>query len=142
MGAGLPQPGPPQKIAYYTAYAPVDTRFRRPREVRLEYYLQPGDLVIDATGGNNTRRVVIFKEWNDTSRRACTAYGQRDVHGTSHRTLAYGLTARSQYEAHRQFPYGVWHPAGPTDAPTAFRAPGNSSSSSGDRSYSRWAVRC
>ncbi|MFJ8187916.1 hypothetical protein [Streptomyces sp. NPDC096105] len=75
-------------------------------ELQLEYWLQPGDLVIDATGDNITRHVVIFKEWNDAARRTCTAYGQRDVRGTGHRTLAYGLTAGSQYEAHRQFLYG------------------------------------
>ncbi|MEU1693017.1 hypothetical protein ABZ590_16340, partial [Streptomyces hirsutus] len=34
--------------------------------------LQPGDLVIDATGNNNTRHVVIFEKWNDTAHRSYT----------------------------------------------------------------------
>ncbi|MFF5158420.1 hypothetical protein ACFY3N_19670 [Streptomyces sp. NPDC000348] len=85
--------------------------------------LQPGDLVIDAAGDNNTRHVVISEKWDDAAHRSCTAHGQRGAHGTSHRTPTYGLTAGSRYKAHRPLPYGNRHPTGRTDAPTAFRAP-------------------
>ncbi|MEU5346123.1 hypothetical protein AB0H18_35695 [Streptomyces sp. NPDC020766] len=68
--------------------------------------LQPGDLVIDAIGNNNTRHVVIFEKWNDADHRSYTAYEQRSVYGTSHRSLTYGLTAGSEYKAHRPLQYG------------------------------------
>lgn len=60
------------------------------------------DLVIDAIGDNNTRHVVIFEKWNDAAHRsytaytAYTAYEQRSVHGTSHRSVTYGLAAGSE----------------------------------------------
>lgn len=68
--------------------------------------LQPGDLVIDAIGDNNTRHVVIFEKGDDPAHRSYTAYEQRSVHGTSHRSLTYGLAAGSEYKAYRPLQYG------------------------------------
>ncbi|MFD3514801.1 hypothetical protein [Streptomyces sp. NPDC058657] len=67
--------------------------------------LQPGDLVIDALGDSNTRHVVIFEKWNDDAHRSYTAYEQRGVHGTTHRSLTYGL-AGGEYRAYRPLQYG------------------------------------
>ncbi|MFI8215759.1 hypothetical protein [Streptomyces sp. NPDC085932] len=68
--------------------------------------LQPGDLVIDAIGTSNTRHVVVFEKWNDAAHRSYTAYEQRSVHGTSHRSVTYGLAAGSEYKAYRPLQYG------------------------------------
>lgn len=53
--------------------------------------LKPGDLLIDASGDNNNRHVVIFEKWNNDAHSSYTAYEQRGGHGTDHRTLTYGL---------------------------------------------------
>ncbi|MEU8353353.1 hypothetical protein [Streptomyces sp. NPDC048845] len=63
--------------------------------------LEPGDLVIDATGSNTTRHVVIFEKWTDSSKSSYVAYEQRGGHGTDHRTLTYGLEAGSEFAAYR-----------------------------------------
>jgi hypothetical protein len=68
--------------------------------------LQPGDLVIDAIGDDNTRHVVIFERWNDSSHRSYAAYEQGSVHGTSRRSLTYGLSTGSEYKAYRPLLYG------------------------------------
>ncbi len=62
--------------------------------------LQPGDLVIDATGDSNTRHVVIFQNWTDGSHGSYMAYEQRGSYGTDHRTLTYGLTSGSEFHAY------------------------------------------
>ncbi|MFB6602622.1 hypothetical protein ACFCXR_34270 [Streptomyces noursei] len=53
--------------------------------------LKGGDLLIDASGDNNNRHVVIFEKWNDTAHSSYTAFEQRGDHGTDHRSLTYGL---------------------------------------------------
>ncbi|WP_329245062.1 C40 family peptidase [Actinoallomurus sp. NBC_01490] len=63
--------------------------------------LQPGDLVIDATGDSNTRHVVIFEKWANTAHTLYWEYEQRGGYGTDHRTRDYGLSAGSQYHAYR-----------------------------------------
>ncbi|MGW3431015.1 hypothetical protein ACWDHW_24120 [Streptomyces melanosporofaciens] len=63
--------------------------------------LQPGDLLIDAAGNSNTRHVVIFESWTDSSRTAYSAFEQRGGHGTDHRVLTYGLGAGSEYKPYR-----------------------------------------
>ncbi|GGX00143.1 hypothetical protein GCM10010297_22680 [Streptomyces malachitofuscus] len=68
---------------------------------RHERTAKPGDPVIDAIGDNHTRHVVIFEKCNEVAHRSYTAYEQRSVHGTSHRTVAYGLAAGSEYKAYR-----------------------------------------
>ncbi|NYV73031.1 hypothetical protein [Streptomyces sp. UH6] len=68
--------------------------------------LKPGDLVIDADGSNKTRHVVIFEKWNNPARTSYTAYEQRGSHGTTHRSLRYGLNANDQFDAFRPVQYG------------------------------------
>jgi hypothetical protein len=63
--------------------------------------LQPGDLLIDASGDNTTRHVVIFEKWTDSSHSAYWAYEQRGTYGTTHRTLSYGLSSGSEYKPYR-----------------------------------------
>lgn len=63
--------------------------------------LQPGDLLIDAAGNSNTRHVVIFEGWTDSSQTAYSAFEQRGGHGTDHRVLTYGLGADSEYKPYR-----------------------------------------
>ncbi|MFE4018616.1 hypothetical protein ACFXPZ_14505 [Streptomyces sp. NPDC059101] len=53
--------------------------------------LKGGDLLVDATGDNNNRHVVIFEKWNDAAHSSYTAFEQRGGHGTDHRSLTYGL---------------------------------------------------
>ncbi|MEW2079539.1 hypothetical protein AB0941_39380 [Streptomyces sp. NPDC013433] len=96
MALGLPAPGT-------NTVGLTNRRLTRPIAMSE---LQPGDLVIDATGNNNTRHVVIFEKWNDAAHRSYTAYEQRSGPGTSHRTLTYGLTAGSEYKAYRPLQYG------------------------------------
>ncbi|WP_218671260.1 hypothetical protein [Microbispora sp. GKU 823] len=63
--------------------------------------LLPGDLVIDATGDNNTRHVVIFESWANPARTSYWAYEQRGGYGTDHRVLTYGLKPGSEFHAYR-----------------------------------------
>ncbi|MCO5994114.1 hypothetical protein [Actinoallomurus rhizosphaericola] len=64
--------------------------------------LQTGDLVIDATGNNHTRHVVIFERWvNSKTKKSYWAYEQHGGYGTDHRVLTYGLSSGSQYHAYR-----------------------------------------
>ena len=63
--------------------------------------LKTGDLVIDATGNNNTRHVVIFEKWANKKHTSYWAYEQRGGYGTDHRVLTYGLKKGSQYHAYR-----------------------------------------
>ncbi|MEW9517624.1 hypothetical protein [Streptomyces tubercidicus] len=82
MALGLPTPGT------NTVGLATDRGITRP--VALGE-LKPGDLLIDASGDNNTRHVVIFEKWNNDAHSSYTAYEQRGDHGTDHRTLTYGL---------------------------------------------------
>nr|WP_240930065.1 peptidoglycan-binding protein [Streptomyces coryli] len=63
--------------------------------------LRPGDLVIDATGSNTTRHVVIFNGWTDTSH---TAYQALEMSGSAGTVEAgirtYGLGA-DHYDPYR-----------------------------------------
>lgn len=63
--------------------------------------LAPGDLVIDSTGDSNTRHVVIFEKWVDSSHSSYWEYEQRGSYGTDHRTVNYGLTSGSEYHAYK-----------------------------------------
>ncbi|MFI2413715.1 peptidoglycan-binding protein [Streptomyces sp. NPDC018947] len=63
--------------------------------------LKPGDLLIDASGSNTTRHVVIFEKWTDSSHTAYTAFEQRGGHGTDHRVRTYGLAPGSEYKPYR-----------------------------------------
>ncbi|MFI8895500.1 hypothetical protein [Streptomyces paradoxus] len=96
MALGLPAPGT-------NTQGLADRRHTRPIAMNE---LQPGDLVIDAIGNSNTRHVVIFEKWNDAAHRSYTAYEQRSVHGTSHRSVTYGVAPGSEYKAYRPLQYG------------------------------------
>jgi cell wall-associated NlpC family hydrolase len=63
--------------------------------------LQPGDLVIDASGNNNTRHALIFVRWADSRHSAYWEYEQRGSYGTDYRTRTYGLVSGSEYHAYR-----------------------------------------
>ncbi|MEV7794801.1 peptidoglycan-binding protein [Streptomyces sp. NPDC087512] len=63
--------------------------------------LQPGDLLIDASGSSTTRHVVIFEKWTDSSHTAYSAFEQRGGHGTDHRVRTYGLAPGSEYKPYR-----------------------------------------
>ncbi|MET8758359.1 hypothetical protein [Lentzea sp. NPDC004782] len=59
--------------------------------------LQWGDIVVDPNGTGTTRHVVIFEKWADPYKSGYWAYEQRDVHGTTHRVLTYGLSGTDGY---------------------------------------------
>ena len=59
--------------------------------------LRWGDIVVDPVGTGTTRHVVIFDKWADPYKTAYWAYEQRDVHGTSHRVVKYGLSGTDGY---------------------------------------------
>ncbi|MGV9848903.1 hypothetical protein ACWDWU_08880 [Streptomyces sp. NPDC003442] len=63
--------------------------------------LRPGDLLIDASGNNNTRHVVMFEKWNDAAHTSYTSYEQRGDFGTDHATRRYGLEPGSEYKPYR-----------------------------------------
>ncbi|MFG2579820.1 NlpC/P60 family protein [Streptomyces malaysiensis] len=63
--------------------------------------LRPGDLLIDASGDNNTRHVVMFEKWNDAGHTSYTSYEQRGDFGTDHTTRRYGLEPGSEYKPYR-----------------------------------------
>lgn len=63
--------------------------------------LVTGDLIIDSTGTSNTRHVVIFQQWTDSSHSAYWAYEQRGGYGTDHRVLTYGLSSGSEFHPYR-----------------------------------------
>jgi hypothetical protein len=96
MALGLAAPGP---ITVGLASSGVST----PIAISA---LQPGDLIIDATGNNNTRHVVIFDKWANGGHTAYWEYEQRGGYGTDYRTRTYGLVAGSEYHAYRPKKYG------------------------------------
>lgn len=59
--------------------------------------LRWGDIVVDPVGTGTTRHVVIFDKWADPYKTRYWAYEQRDVHGTTYRTVNYGLVAGDGY---------------------------------------------
>ncbi|MFI0817069.1 hypothetical protein ACH4TX_11240 [Streptomyces sp. NPDC021098] len=63
--------------------------------------LKPGDLLIDASGDNNTRHVVMFEKWNNDAHTSYTSYEQRGDFGTDHTTRTYGLAPGSEYKPYR-----------------------------------------
>lgn len=91
MALNLGAPGP-------NTVGLTDDRFTKPMKVAD---LKPGDLLIDADGDNNTRHVVIFEKWTDSSHRGYMAYEQRGGHGTDHRVLNYGLDQGSEFKPYR-----------------------------------------
>jgi hypothetical protein len=96
MALGLSKPGP-------NTVALANTRsITRPISMSR---LKPGDLVIDAIGGPDSRHVVIFEKWNNAAHSSYTAYEQRGGHGTDHRSLTNGLKKGSQFEAYRPVQY-------------------------------------
>ena len=62
--------------------------------------LLTGDLVIDATGNNNTRHVVIFEKWANSAHSSYWAFEQRGSYGTDHRVLTYGIGG-GEFHAYR-----------------------------------------
>jgi hypothetical protein len=90
MALGLGKPG---LNTVGLAQSSVSTRIQMSQ-------LKQGDLVIDATGTNNTRHVVIFVKWANSKHTAYWEYEQRGGYGTDYRTRTYGLTAGSQYHAY------------------------------------------
>lgn len=62
--------------------------------------LLTGDLVIDATGDNNNRHVVIFEKWANAAHSAYWAFEQRGSYGTDHRVLTYGIGG-GEFHAYR-----------------------------------------
>ena len=65
--------------------------------------LKRGDLVIDALGDGNSRHVVIFDRWTDSTKTRYYAYEQRGDWGTDYRTRGYGLEPYSDYKARRLY---------------------------------------
>ncbi|MFC4530951.1 hypothetical protein [Sphaerisporangium dianthi] len=63
--------------------------------------LQPGDLVIRATGPATGRQVIIFDRWADAGHRSYWAYQQRRGYGTDHRRLTHGLSPGTGFLAYR-----------------------------------------
>jgi hypothetical protein len=63
--------------------------------------LKAGDLVIDSTGTNTTRHVVIFVKWTSSKHTAYYEYEQRGGYGTDYRIENYGLSKGSQYHAYQ-----------------------------------------
>ncbi|MEV0407512.1 hypothetical protein [Actinoallomurus sp. NPDC050550] len=71
--------------------------------IRMSALLR-GDLVIDATGTNKTRHVVIFYKWVRNSKGKIVGYMAFDQHGgygTDYHKVTYGLSKGSQYHAYR-----------------------------------------
>ncbi|MYS35362.1 peptidoglycan hydrolase-like protein with peptidoglycan-binding domain [Streptomyces sp. KhCrAH-43] len=63
--------------------------------------LRKGDLLIDAsTTDGDFRHVVIFEKWANASHSSYWAYEQRGSHGTTHRTLSYGI-GKDNYDPYR-----------------------------------------
>ncbi|WP_328899691.1 MULTISPECIES: peptidoglycan-binding protein [unclassified Streptomyces] len=63
--------------------------------------LKKGDLLIDAsTSDGDFRHVVIFEKWANSSHSSYWAYEQRGSHGTTHRTLSYGI-GKDNYDPYR-----------------------------------------
>ncbi|MDL4818381.1 helix-turn-helix domain-containing protein [Actinomadura opuntiae] len=73
MALALPAPGP-NSAALLTSYCDRVPPAR----------LGPGDLVVNATGGPETREVMIFERWTNPARTAYWAYQQRRGYGTDH----------------------------------------------------------
>ncbi|MGY5123275.1 hypothetical protein [Streptomyces nigrescens] len=98
MALGLPTPGT------NTVGLATNRGITRPISVGE---LKPGDLLIDASGDNNTRHVVIFEKWNNDAHSSYTAYEQRGDHGTDHRTLTYGLPGGdAEFKPYRPVKFG------------------------------------
>lgn len=95
MALALPKSGPNTVALASSKYS---TRIKRMSG------LLKGDLVIDATGNNNTRHVVIFEKWVRNKKGKIVGYWafeQRGHYGTDHRVLTYGLSKGSQYHPYR-----------------------------------------
>ncbi|WP_258574442.1 helix-turn-helix domain-containing protein [Actinomadura parmotrematis] len=73
MALGLPKPGPNSAglVASYCRAVPAAD-------------LEPGDLVINATGGPDQREALIFEKWTGQDRKAFWAFQQRRGYGTDH----------------------------------------------------------
>jgi hypothetical protein len=91
MAIGLPSPGPTSGELASASY----TRRILPSE------LQPGDLIINPTGGAGTRQVAVFDAWVDGPHTRYRVYQQRRGYGTDHLVLAYPLGVNSPYHAFR-----------------------------------------
>jgi cell wall-associated NlpC family hydrolase len=91
MALALPKPGPNTVGLASSTYS---TRISMSQ-------LQPGDLVIDATGTSSTRHAVIFVKWTSSAHTAYYEYEQRGSYGTDYRTRTYGLSSGSEYHAYR-----------------------------------------
>jgi hypothetical protein len=91
MALGLSKPGANTVALASRTYS---------NRIRRMSGLLKGDLVIDSTGNNNTRHVVIFEKWADSAHSSYWAFEQRGSYGTDHRTRTYGLPSGSEYHAY------------------------------------------
>ncbi|MDI5964450.1 hypothetical protein POF50_007000 [Streptomyces sp. SL13] len=66
--------------------------------------LKQGDLVIDSTGTNLTRHVVIFDKWTSSAHSRYWVYEQKGGTGTAHDEVDYGLGG-DQFHAYRPKKY-------------------------------------
>jgi hypothetical protein len=94
MALSLPKSGP-NTVALATS--------KWTRKINMSQ-LVVGDLVIDPVGGASNRHVVIFEKWTSSAHRSYLAYEQRGGHGTTHRTLSYGV-GKDQFDAYRPLKY-------------------------------------
>lgn len=94
MALELPKPGPNTVELATSTYT---------KKIKMSQ-LQEGDLVIDSTGTNLTRHVVIFQKWTSSAHTRYWAYEQRGGHGTDHDEESYGLGG-DQYHAYRPNKY-------------------------------------
>jgi hypothetical protein len=96
MALGLSKPGPNTVALATKTYS---TRIRMSALLR-------GDLVIDASGTNKTRHVVIFYKWVRDKKHhnkivGYMAFDQHGGYGTDYHKVTYGLSKGSQYHAYR-----------------------------------------
>ncbi|GAA4638559.1 hypothetical protein GCM10023196_096790 [Actinoallomurus vinaceus] len=96
MALGLSKPGPNTVALATKTYS---------TPIRMSALLR-GDLVIDASGNNRTRHVVIFYKWVRDKKHhnkiiGYMAFDQHGGYGTDYHKVTYGLSKGSQYHAYR-----------------------------------------
>ncbi|MEU5880919.1 helix-turn-helix transcriptional regulator [Spirillospora sp. NPDC047279] len=73
MALRLPKPGP-NSASLLASYCRVIPASR----------LEPGDLIVNATGGDGKREVMIFEKWTSRSHKSYWVFQQRRGYGTDH----------------------------------------------------------
>ncbi len=91
MALGLPTPGPNSTDLAWGGYSQLIPAAR----------LRPGDLVINATGGNGVRRVAIFERWANPAHTTYWVYQQRRGYGTDHLVVNFPLAPGGDYHPYR-----------------------------------------